>query len=185
MIEEVGYLADPGQVRLAAGLIDLLRAARARELAVAVVTNQSGIARGYFGWPEYWSVEAEVERRLAAADARIDGIAACPFHPEHTTDWTGEHARWRKPGPGMIRVLAQDLGIDLTRSWLVGDTASDIAAARAAGLAGAVHILTGHGPKHRDAALALAGDGFPVLTAESLIEVAALLDELGLGIGPD
>jgi D-glycero-D-manno-heptose 1,7-bisphosphate phosphatase len=72
--------------------------------------------------------------------------------------------------------LAEALGLDLARSWLVGDKASDLKAARAAGMAGAIHVLTGHGPDERAKALAVATDTFPILTADSLADVAALVE---------
>jgi len=123
------------------GAVALLRWATARGLPVAVVSNQSGIARGLFGWDDFSAVQEEISDRLADEGVRIDLMIACPFHPEHTKNWDATHARWRKPGPGMLEYAAELLNLDLGRSWMIGDAESDIAAARAAGMAGAVHVF--------------------------------------------
>ncbi len=175
IVEEVHYLSRPEDVRLQAGAADLIKGVRSRGFPVAVVTNQAGIARGYFGWEDYMAVERENDRQLAEEGASVDGVIACPFHPEHTPDWNQEKARWRKPGPGMVAWIGKALMADLGRSWMVGDNVSDIGAARAAGLCGAVHVGTGHGAKFREDALKLASDDFQVLTAEDMVEAGALL----------
>jgi D-glycero-D-manno-heptose 1,7-bisphosphate phosphatase len=169
LVEEVNYLHRRQDVEIAPGAGALLRWAAQAGLPVAVVTNQAGIARGMFGWEEFVAVQEEIIAKLAAEGAAMDLTIACPFHPEHTPGWDTAHARWRKPGPGMLREAGDLLNLDLSRSWMVGDNESDIAAAKAAGLAGAVHILTGHGARYRDGALRLDGGGFRVLIADDLL----------------
>ncbi len=178
VVEEVHYLHRATNVRLQSGGAALIRDARAAGIPVAVVTNQSGIGRGLYGWDDFHAVEAEIRSRLAAEGASLDAVAACPFHPEFTPGWLAAHAHWRKPGPGMVLLLGERLGIDLARSWLVGDKASDAAAARAAGLAGAVHVLTGHGARFRAEAEALAGTGFEVVVAADIAATHCVLDRL-------
>ena len=168
LVKEVNYLHRRQDVEIAPGAGALLRWAAQAGLPVAVVTNQAGIARGMFGWDEFLAVQDEIAARLAAEGAGVDLTIACPFHPEHTKGWDGAHAHWRKPGPGMLQQAGDLLNLDLSRSWMVGDNESDIAAAKAAGLAGAVHVLTGHGARYRDDALKLDGGGFRVLIAEDL-----------------
>jgi D-glycero-D-manno-heptose 1,7-bisphosphate phosphatase len=168
LVKEVNYLHRRQDVEIATGAVELLRWAAQAGLPVAVVTNQAGIARGMFGWDAFLAVQDEIASRLTAEGVEVDLTIACPFHPEHTPSWRAAHAHWRKPGPGMLQQAGELLNLDLARSWMVGDNASDTAAAKAAGLAGAVHVLTGHGARYRDDALRLDGGRFHVLSAENL-----------------
>ena len=159
VVDDPGFLKDPGDVRLVQGITDLIGAASAADIPAVVVTNQSGIARGLFGWAEFAAVQAEITRLLAADNARLDAVAACPFHPEFTPDYGPDHTIWRKPGPGMLDLLADRLNIDRSGSWLVGDRLRDIQAAAAAGLAGAVLLNARNDDDRRDTR-ALASDRF-------------------------
>ncbi|MBI4182714.1 MAG: HAD-IIIA family hydrolase [Proteobacteria bacterium] len=178
LVEEVNYLSRIEDIRVIAGGAALVREAAARGIPVGVATNQSAIGRGVLDWAGFEAIEAEIERRLTAAGAALDAVAACAFHPEHTAGFSDAHAYWRKPGPGLIRLLGERLGLDLARSWMVGDKASDIAAARGAGLAGAVHVLTGYGASERGRAAALAGPGFEVLLADDPAGAGIVLDRI-------
>ncbi len=169
LVEEVNYLHRREDVRLAPGAGALLRWAADQGLPVAVVTNQAGIARGMFDWDDFLSVQEEIGRQLADEGASVDLTLACPFHPEHTAGWNESHAHWRKPGPGMLQLAAELLNLDPSLSWMVGDNESDVAAARAAGLKGALHLLTGHGATYRDAALVLATPRFEVVPVDDLL----------------
>lgn len=180
LVREMHYLRRVADVRLAPGAATLVRAANDAGIAVAAVSNQSGIDRGMFGWGAYDRIEAEIDRRLRARGAHLDARVANALHPDHTPRWGRRHAHWRKPGPGMLLLVLERLGVAPRRAWMVGDMASDAEAARAAGLAGAVHVETGHGRDQREGALAAAGRRFPVLAARSLAEAQALLAERGL-----
>ena len=153
VIEQVHFLDDPGRVRLIPGAAAALAAMRAAGWRVVMVTNQSGIGRGRFGWDAFAAVQDEMLRQLAAAGAGLDLVAACPFHAPHP---------WRKPAPGMILAAAEALPIDLARSRIVGDKAGDLEAGRAAGLPAGALVATGYGPGEADAARALATAGFGV-----------------------
>lgn len=178
VVVEVNYLSRPDDVALERGAVDLLKACAARGVPVGVATNQSGIDRGYFGWAEYDAVAARLDALLAEHGVAPLTTAACAYHPKHTPAWSPQHDHWRKPGPGMCLWLAEVLGLDLARSWLVGDKTSDLKAARAAGMAGALHVLTGHGIEERTKALDVATDTFPVLTADNLADVVGMMDRL-------
>lgn len=180
LVHEKNYLHRLADVRMQAGAATLVRTANAAGVAVAAVSNQSGIDRGMFGWDAYDAVEAEIDRRLRARGARLDARVANGYHPEHTRGWGARQAHWRKPGPGMLLLVLERLGVKARRTWMVGDMASDVAAAKAAGLAGAVHVETGHGRAQREAALAAASRGFRVLAARSIGEAQALLAAEGL-----
>ena len=177
VVVERNYLARPEDVALEAGAAELMRWAHEKGLALVCPTNQSGMARGRISHEALEAVEAEIARQLAEQGAAFDLVIACPFHPDFTPGYGAEQARWRKPGPAMLELAGKMMEIDLKASWLVGDKTADIEAARAAGLAGAVHVLTGHGKAHREEALALANEGFAVLPADDLPETLTLLRE--------
>lgn len=176
LVKEVNYLKNKEDVSLEAGAPELIAWGRAQGFGLVCVTNQSGIARGLISWPAFRAVEAEIARQLAVRNTALDLTVACPFHPDFTPDYTEEHAGWRKPGCRMIEHAGALMGLDLARSWLVGDREGDIAAAKGAGLKGAVLVLTGYGAAERDAALALAGDGFAVAAATNLFEARTYLE---------
>jgi D-glycero-D-manno-heptose 1,7-bisphosphate phosphatase len=175
LVEEVGYLHRPEEVRLIPGAADLIAAANRAGLPVVLITNQAGIGRGYYGWAEFQATQERIEADLAAQGTALDMVLACPFHAQGQPPYRHPAHPCRKPRPGMILRAAERLGLDLAGSWVVGDRAIDLAAGRAAGLAGGAHVLTGHGAAERDAALELASGRFRVLCAGSVAEMPALL----------
>jgi len=174
MVRETHYLRDPAKVALMPGLGALMAWARQQGMALACATNQSGIARGLISWPDFEAVEAEITRQLARVGHHLDLTLACPFHPDFPGPAPEDEARWRKPGPAMIERILTETGIDPARSWLIGDKKSDIEAARAAGLAGAIHVATGHGATERDT-LSAGTASFIVLHADDLFQALRLL----------
>ena len=180
VIEDRGYLADPADAVLVSGAATLVARANKRDVPVCIVTNPSGIDRGLYGWDAFAAVNDRIDALLAAAGARIDAIAACPFHPDFTPGYDAAHARWRKPGPAMIETLTEVMNIDRAASWLVGDRPGDIEAACAAGLAGAVHVLTSHGTTDRKTALTAARRNFAALDADSVATAGRVLHDRGL-----
>ena len=145
LIEDPGYLADPGAVRVIPGVPETLRSFREAGHVLVIVTNQSGIGRGLYGWDDYEAVAARLRALLAEEGIVIDAELACGHSPE-----AGETCGWRKPAPGMILAAAERLGLDLPRSLMAGDKRLDIAAADAAGLPRAVHVATGQGRRERE-----------------------------------
>lgn len=140
IIEDTGYVSDPSDVRLLPFAAEMIRCANRSRVPVVVATNQSGIARGLFDWNKFAAVEHCIAGLLAQAGARLDAVAACPFHEDFTAGYQNRHAQWRKPGSRMLIALAESLNLDLGRSWMIGDKTSDIEAARTAGLAGAILV---------------------------------------------
>jgi D-glycero-D-manno-heptose 1,7-bisphosphate phosphatase len=129
-----GYLHRVAECRFVDGIFDLARAFAARGFAIVIATNQSGIGRGYFGEAEFAELMGWMKEAFAREGIPISGVYHCPDHP---TAGLGAYRRenpWRKPGPGMFLQAAADLGLDLGRSWCVGDQASAGAAGRAAGV---------------------------------------------------
>ena len=125
-----GDLGDPALVRLRPGVLEGCRALKRAGFVLVVVTNQGGVARGKYGLAAVDRVHRRVNELLGGA---IDAFRACPYHPQGTVaEFRREHP-WRKPAPGMILDAAETLGLDLARSWVVGDTQRDCEAGRAAG----------------------------------------------------
>jgi D-glycero-D-manno-heptose 1,7-bisphosphate phosphatase len=128
LIEDVGYPSDPALVKLLRGAAAVLRDARARGVLLVIVTNQSGVGRGMFDEATARRVQARVEELFAAEGVTFDGVYYC-FHGPN------EGCACRKPAPGMLLSAAAELGIDLARSIMIGDKASDVEAGAAAGCA--------------------------------------------------
>jgi D-glycero-D-manno-heptose 1,7-bisphosphate phosphatase len=143
--EEVGYLTDISKLRLIPGAGPAIKKLNQAGFKVVLVTNQSGVARGYF--PESLVHEAHgiLEHMLAKDGARLDGIYFCPHHPTAGNSKYTVDCNCRKPGTGLLDSAARDLDIDITRSYVVGDKWSDIELAQRAG-ARAVLVRTGFGP---------------------------------------
>ncbi len=175
LVAEVGYLHRPEDVRLIPGAATLIATANRAGLPVVLVTNQAGIGRGTYGWAEFQATQTQISADLAAGGAALDLVLACPFHAEAAPPYRHPAHPCRKPRPGMILRAAERLGLDLAGSRIVGDRALDLEAGRAAGLAGGVQVLTGHGAAEREAAREVATGRFRVLGAESVAEVPALL----------
>lgn len=127
-----GDLADPTWIRPLPGAIEACARAISLGYAVVIVTNQGVVARGGASLDE---VEAACTRTIEVLATGIEACFACPFHPHGTgpTAYCREHA-WRKPQPGMLLAASDLLGLDLGRSWMVGDAARDVEAGEAAGL---------------------------------------------------
>lgn len=145
LIEEVEYLARPEQVRLISGAAMAVRRANDAGWKVVVVSNQSGVARGRF--PE--AVLPEVHRVISAklleeAGAVIDAFYYCPHHPTEGLGSFRIDCECRKPKPGMLLAAANELIIDLSKSWMVGDRLTDLRAGAAAGCR-TILVQTGYG----------------------------------------
>lgn len=175
VVAEAHHLRDPAKVRLIAGAAEVIGRANARGVHVVIVTNQSGIGRGIFDWPDFAAVQARILAELSDLGARVDAVLACPFHADVDPPYRHPDHPDRKPNPGMLLRAAAQLRIDLERSWIIGDRPVDIEAGRRAGLAGALHVLTGCGPAHRDAAVKLANETYAVTTVHSVAAAPSLL----------
>ena len=177
VIEEGHYLCRADDVRVIPGAARVISAANGLGVPVVIVTNQGGIGRGFYGWDDFAAVQERIIEELAAVGARVDGVYASPFHPEGVAPYDRADHPARKPNPGMILMAADSLELDLARSWIIGDHASDLMAAKRAGLAGGLHVLTGHGTHdgEREAAMALIGTGFRALAADSIADAHVLV----------
>ena len=145
---ERNYLSDPDGVELQPGVAAGLRRLRAAGYALVVLTNQSGLARGYFMPARLEEIHARLRALLAAEGIILDGIYVCPHGPDDACDC-------RKPLPGLAYRAATELGLDLSRSVMIGDKVTDVGLGRAIG-ARTVFVRTGHGAVEEAVAAPLA-----------------------------
>jgi D,D-heptose 1,7-bisphosphate phosphatase len=142
--EEVGYLDRIEKLRLIPGAAEAIRLINASGMKAIVVTNQSGVARGILAESFVAEIHARLREMLRAEGAFLDGVYYCPHHP---TEGRGDYLRTcdcRKPAPGLLLRAAEELQLDLARSYMVGDTLKDIEAGTRAGAKG-ILIRTGYG----------------------------------------
>jgi D-glycero-D-manno-heptose 1,7-bisphosphate phosphatase len=132
--EEIGYLFRSEEVRFLPGIFSLCRTARRLNYRIIVVTNQAGIARGYYTEQDFQRLMDWMRREFAREQTGFDAVYHCPFHPEHGLGAYRREHEDRKPGTGMLRRGAREFGVSLADSVMVGDRCSDMAAANAAGL---------------------------------------------------
>ena len=137
LVREVDYLRDPSQLSILPGVPKALKSLRAAGFKLVVVTNQSGVARGYFSLTMLGKIHRELKRRLAKSGAKWDALYFSP----HAAD--SVHP-WRKPGTGMLMAAKKRFKLDLRRSYFVGDTTTDVQTARNAGCV-PILVRTGHG----------------------------------------
>jgi len=142
--EEVDYLGDPGQLVLIPGAAAAVAKLNARGIPVVVVTNQSGIGRGKYGWQDFAAVMSRMGTLLALENARIDAVYASPHHEKGLGDYAVADHPDRKPNPGMLLKAAAEHELDLAGSWMVGDKDIDLEAGRRAGCRVAL-VRTGYG----------------------------------------
>jgi D-glycero-D-manno-heptose 1,7-bisphosphate phosphatase len=175
IIADTGYVGRVENLHMLDGVAAAIAHCNALQIPVVVVTNQSGIARGLYGWDGFHAVQAEVAAHLAAAGAHLDAVLACAYHGDGLGALRVGNHPWRKPNPGMILAAAGAMNLDLARSWIVGDRAHDLAAGAAAGLRGGTLIAADACVRH--AASALANSRFSVeIAATPAAAIAAVVD---------
>jgi D,D-heptose 1,7-bisphosphate phosphatase len=145
LIEDLPYNVDPARIRLAPGARAGLRLLGEAGFRIVVVTNQSGVARGYFTEADLEAVARHLDAELSALGASLHGFYFCPHLPDGINEYAME-CDCRKPEPGLILRASQELELSLDGSWFVGDTWMDVVAGRAAGCR---TIMVG--PEHRTA----------------------------------
>jgi len=142
--EEVGYLSKLEQLRLIPGAAQAIRRLNDAHYLVVLVTNQSGIARGYFSEEFVRETHELLKAMLAREGARIDAAYYCPHHPKAGDSSYTRMCECRKPGIGMIEQAVSDLRIDVRNSFVIGDKWSDVELGQRAG-AHAILVGTGYG----------------------------------------
>jgi len=142
--EEVSFLSRMEQLRLYPQTCEAIRLINRSGMKAVVVTNQSGIARGYFTEDFVRSVHERINEMLRAEGARIDGFYVCPHHPVYGNGIYKQLCNCRKPEPGMLLQAAGEMNIDLTQSYMIGDMLKDVEAGKKAG-ATTILVKTGYG----------------------------------------
>ncbi|MCB0306632.1 MAG: D-glycero-beta-D-manno-heptose 1,7-bisphosphate 7-phosphatase [Calditrichaeota bacterium] len=143
---DVGYPDSLEKIVLIPGAVEAVQLLNRAGYAVVVVSNQSGVARGYFDEARVQAINRGVAEMFAQAGARIDGFYYCPHLPEAAVARYRRACGCRKPAPGMLQKAVREMHLDLARSLIIGDKYSDIAAGKALGLQ-AVLVRTGEGPR--------------------------------------
>lgn len=173
---EVGYVNHVSRFRPFAYAVDAVRLVNRSPFAVVLVTNQAGVARGYFPESLIEEVHASLRETLAAGGATLDGIYYCPHHPSAGEPPYRRDCDCRKPRPGLLHRAAAELDLDLTRSYVVGDRHGDLQLAWKVG-ARAVLVKSGYGLGELTYH-APSWSRQPDLVAENLLEaVSLILDE--------
>ncbi len=133
IVDDPGYIRSPEQLRLIPGATEALKQLQKMGYLLVIVTNQSGVARGFITEEQLENIHQELKRQLAAENATIDGLYYCPYHPDGEVKDFSLESNLRKPNAGMFFQAEEDLDIDLTQSWMIGDSYRDIQAGKAAG----------------------------------------------------
>lgn len=146
LIEDLGYINHPDQVKLLNGVAEALIEFGAMGYKLIVVSNQSGIARGIVSEKALGEIHNRLKQLLAERGAQLDRIYYCPYHPDAVIARYRKESNWRKPNPGMLLAAADEMDIDLSWSWMIGNSSRDIEA----GLqAGCKTILTNHASHYK------------------------------------
>ena len=169
VLEEAGYLDRLERLVFFPFAIDAIRLLNRAGFAVAIITNQSGVGRGMYEEEFVHRAHEVVDEQVKAAGGRIDGFYYCPHHPTAEIERYRKDCDCRKPGPGMLRAAAADLGLDLSRSFAVGDKWTDVQAGLAAGAKG-ILVRTGYG---RSSEASPRPSVEPTFIADDLIAAAA------------
>ena len=177
IVVDTHYLNRIRDMRLIPGAAAAIARCNALGIPVVVVTNQAGIGRGYYGWADFHAVQGALAAELEAEGARLDGVLACAYHGEGHGPLQVANHPWRKPNPGMLLAAGKQMTLDLSRSWVVGDRAHDLAAGAAAGLAGGTLLAADE--RERQAAARLMNAQFVVETAPNLADAVAAMIERG------
>ncbi len=157
-----GYVGSLERVELIEGAAEAIASFNRAGVPVAVVTNQAGVARGYYSMDDVERVHDHLEGLLSDRGAHIDLFVYCPYHPDGVVRQFARHSDDRKPGPGMAKAAAKVLGLDLASSWVVGDRPEDMALAQAIG-ASAAWVGPGPCPLAGVPAFATLGEAAPYI----------------------
>ncbi len=167
--EEVGYIDSREKLRIIPGTVEAIRRLNERGMKVIVVTNQSAVARGIITEEILNEINRALTEELSMGGAFIDAIYYCPHHPTEGKGVYRTECECRKPRTGLLIRASRDLGIDLRKSYVVGDTITDIIMAKKTGAKG-VLVLTGYGNSHASMLGSVREEGVPAYIAKDISE---------------
>jgi D,D-heptose 1,7-bisphosphate phosphatase len=156
LIEDPGYINNPDQVKLLDGAAGALIELKALGYKLIVVTNQSAVARGIVSEKVLGEIHDRLKQLLAQRDVSLDGIYYCPYHPDGVVAKYRKESNCRKPSPGMLLKAADEMDIDLGKSWCIGNSSRDVEAGLRAGCKTILIDMPSH-QKQPNASLSLAG----------------------------
>jgi D-glycero-D-manno-heptose 1,7-bisphosphate phosphatase len=171
--DEVGYINHVSRAKIYPFAAEAVRMLKSTGLPVIIVTNQSGVGRGYFTEEIMGQVHSLVQDAMRAAGTSIDAFYHCPHHPIAVLEKYRQECRCRKPGTGMPEAAAEKFGIDLSRSYMVGDTYRDMKMGFAIG-ARTIILMTGYGRGEYEYRRS-EWPRLPDLVAENLLEAAKMI----------
>jgi D-glycero-D-manno-heptose 1,7-bisphosphate phosphatase len=177
LAHEVGYVNDVSRFRLFPWAVEAVRLVNRSGMLAVMVTNQAGVARGYFPEAAIHEVHAALGAAFEGGAARLDGVYYCPHHPQAGEEPYRQDCDCRKPRPGLLTRAAAERGLALERSWVVGDRLGDLQVAWAVGARGAL-VKTGYGRgelRHH----APSWTRPPDLVAEHVLEAVSLIVHAG------
>jgi len=174
--QDVSYLSEPTRLRLLPGAAEAIRRLRAHGFLVIIVTNQSGVARGLFTEADLRRIHKRLQEELAVHGATVDAIYYCPHHPEAGMPPYRAACSCRKPATGLLEQAAKDFNVDLPRSCVVGDKASDVIMGRRAGCRTVRIVHDAHSAGGEDLPVEMEPD---FIAPDLLAAVTWILDSVG------
>ena len=132
------YLHDPLKIKINNNICSLIRECNLINIPIIEITNQSGIGRGKYSWKDFNKTEKEIRKILSMQDAQINMLCACAFHQDGKNTYRIKEHSWRKPNSGMIEEAVSIFNINLQKSWIIGDSISDIQSGFNAGIKGGI-----------------------------------------------
>ncbi len=172
--EEVHYLHRPEDLKILPGVPQAIRLWRQAGYKIIVITNQAGVARGYYTCQDVENLHRHMNRMLEKEGARIDAFYYCPHHPEYGIGIYKKVCRCRKPGVGMFEMAERDFAVDKARSYMIGDKALDIQAGKNYGVY-SILVGTGYGAGLRAEAVEKGEQPFYDFYAETLVDAAEFI----------
>jgi len=140
IVEEEEYLHEPKKVKLRANIVSLIKSCNLINIPVIEITNQSGIGKGYYDWNSFIKTEKQIRKILLSGEAKINMLCACAYHHAAKDKYKVADHSWRKPNPGMLLEAQKIFKIDMSKSWIIGDSFSDIQAGIKAGIKGGIYL---------------------------------------------
>ena len=168
LIEDPGYINHPDQVKLLDGVPETLAELKAMGYKLVVVSNQSAVARGIVSEQVLGQIHDRLKQLLAEKGGYLDRIYYCPYHPNGVIAKYRKESNWRKPNPGMLLAAADEMDIDLSQSWIIGNSDSDMEA----GLrAGCKTILIDHPSHYKQSELAKSNPDYRAVNIKEAVNI--------------